>query len=131
MQEAVKEAWKYNVVISQVNTDRGSEFFSNQKKRNPDSKPEFEKHLISERMKHIPSSVGNPQTNGKLECHWLEYDRHRGRFNTLKGYMDWYNDQVHDAFNVVWYETPYEAFVRKMRPESMLGLMFKNEKQNK
>ena len=39
--------------------------------------------------------------------------------------MTWYNNRLHGALNVDWGETPDEAFVRKMLPESMIGLMFK------
>ena len=125
MREAIQAAKEYNVIIQQANTDRGTEFYSNKKYRNPGSKSQFEQYLLSEGIKHIPSRVGNPQTNGKIERHWLEYDRHRWRFNSLKEYMTWYNNRLHGALNVDWGETPDEAFVRKMLPESMIGLMFK------
>ena len=49
---------------------------------------------------------------------------HRWRFDSLKEYVGWYNNRLHGA-HLVWYGTPEEAFVRKMRPESMVGLMFK------
>ena len=124
MKEAIKAAKEYNVIIRQVNTDRGSEFFSNQKSKNPGSKSQFEQYLLSEGIKHIPSSVGNPQTNGKIERHWLEYNKHRWRFDSLKEYIGWYNNRLHGA-HLDWYGTPEEAFVRKMRPESMVGLMFR------
>ena len=87
--EAIKASWKYNVVVRQANTDRGSEFYSNKKGRNPGSKSDFERFLFSVGVKHVPSRVGNPQTNGKLERHWREYDRHRWRFNSLKEYVEW------------------------------------------
>ena len=125
MREAIKAAKEYQVIIRQVNTDRGSEFFSNQKSKNPGSKSQFERYLLSEGIKHIPSSVGNPQTNGKIERHWLEYNKHRWRFKTLKEYMAWYNHRLHGALNLDWAETPEQAFVRKMLPESMVGLMFR------
>ena len=53
------------------------------------SAPDFERFLLSVGVKHVPSRVGNPQTNGKLERHWREYDRHRWRFNSLKEYVEW------------------------------------------
>lgn len=124
MKEAIKTAWKYNVIVRQANTGRGSEFYSNKKHMNPGSKSDFERFLLSVGVKHVPSRVGNPQTNGKLERHWREYDRHRWRFNTLKEYVEWYNNRLHGA-HLDWYGTPEEAFVKKMRPESMVGLMFK------
>ena len=77
-----------------ANTDRGSEFYSNKKHMNPGSKSDFERFLLSEGVKHVPSRVGNPQTNGKLERHWREYDWHRWRFNTLKKYIGWCNNRL-------------------------------------
>lgn len=123
--EAIKSAQKYNVIIKQANTDRGSEFYSNQKNRKAGSKSAFEKFLISVGVKHIPSRVNNPQTNGKLERHWFEYDKHRWRFKTLKEYLAWYNNRLHGALKLEWAETPKQAFIRKMPQESMIGLMFK------
>ena len=125
MKEAIKAAWEYNVVVRQANTDRGSEFFSNKKHMNPGSKSDFERYLLSVGVKHVPSRVGNPQTNGKLERHWLEYDRHRWRFDSLKEYMVWYNRRLHGGLDLDFGECPDKAFVRKMRPESMVGLMFR------
>src|SRR3989344_5988712 len=43
------------------------------------------------------SVVKNPQTNGKLERLWHEYDKHRWRFRSLKEWIDWYNDRLHGA----------------------------------
>lgn len=123
--EAISSAWEYNVVVKQANTDRGPEFYSNKKDKKPGSKSEFERFLISAGVKHIPSRVNNPQTNGKLERHWLEYDRHRWRFDSLQEYIDWYNNRLHGALMLEWAETPNQAFIRKMPKESMVGLMFK------
>ena len=100
MKEAIKASWEYNVIVRQANTDRGSEFYSNKKHMNPGSKSDFERFLLSVGVKHIPSRVGNPQTNGKLERHWREYDRHRWRFKTLKEYMTWYNRRLHGV--LIW-----------------------------
>jgi putative transposase len=122
---AEKEADKYNVLIIQVNTDRGPEFFSNKKERNKDSKSEFEKHLEKKGKQHIPSRRKNPQTNGKLERLWQEYNRHRWRFKTLKEWIDWHNNRLHGALKLEWGETPNEAFIRKRRPESILGLFWR------
>ncbi len=122
---AEKEAENYNVFIIQVNTDRGSEFFSNQKKNNKDSKSEFEKYLEKNGREHIPSRRKNPQTNGKLERLWQEYNRHRWRFKTLKEWINWYNNRLHGALKLEWGETPNEAFIRKRTPESILGLFWR------
>ena len=54
--QAQKEAWKCNVLILQVNTDGGPEFFSNKKEQNKNSKSEFEIYLKKQRKQYIPST---------------------------------------------------------------------------
>lgn len=125
MKKAMQEAVKYNVTIFQANTDRGTEFFSNKKTKNPGSKSKFEKFLVEQGIQHIPSRIKNPQTNGKLERLWYEYDKHRWKFKTLKEFIDWYNDRIHGSLDLKYGETPNEAFIRKLRPESGLGLFFR------
>ena len=119
--QAQKEAWKYNVLIIQANTDRGTEFFSNKKEQNNNSKSKFEIYLEKQEIQHIPSRRKNPQTNGKLERLWQEYNRHRWRYKNLNQWIDWYNDRLHGALKLEWAETPKEAFIRKRRPEAILG----------
>ena len=101
-------------------TDNGTQFTPARAVSGP-----FTQFCEKNGIKHIPSRVNNPQTNGKIERHWLEYDRHRWRFETLKEYITWYNNRLHGALNLDWAETPEQAFIRKMPPESMIGLMFK------
>ena len=122
---AEKESENYNVTLFQVNTDRGPEFFSNKKDKKKDSKSEFEKHLKKKGKTHIPSRIKNPQTNGKLERLWQEYNRHRWRFKKLKDWIEWYNNRLHGALKLEWGETPNEAFIRKRRPEAILGDFFR------
>jgi hypothetical protein len=46
---------------------------------------------------YIPSRRNNHQTNGKLERFWLEYDRHRFRFDTMEEFIVWCNNRMHRA----------------------------------
>jgi len=125
-EKAVNEAKKYNVMIKQVNTDRDSCFMSNKK----EGTAKFQQLLAKLGIQHIPSRVKNPQTNGKLERLWYEYDRHRWRFKTLNQWIKWYNNRLHGALTLEWAETPNQAFIRKLHPESLIGLMF-DEKTKK
>jgi len=118
---AIKETNKHNVSVFQINTDRGPEFCSSKKKFNKNSKSKFEEFLLKIGKQYIPSRVKNPQTNGKLERLWREYDKHRWRFKTLNEWIKWYNNRLHGALKLEWAETPNEAFIRKRRPESILG----------
>ena len=98
----------YECNVLRVNTDRASAFVSN--KREGTSK--FENYCISEGITLIPSRAKNPQTNGKVERRWLEYDKHRHRFNSLEEWIDWYNNRLTTALDIEHFETPNDAFVR-------------------
>ncbi len=117
-QEAELVAMAFNSSIREVNTDRGAEFFSN----HPDSVSRFQQYLLDRGIRFIPSRRSNPQTNGKLERFWLEYDRHRWRFPDIGAFIAWYNERLHGALWVDIGECPREAVVRKLQPESLLGL---------
>jgi putative transposase len=116
---AVREAAGYNGIINQVNTDRGTQFFQSQ------GKSLFEVFLEGKGIQFIPSRKSNPQTNGKLERLWLEYDRHRWRFGSVQEFADWYNDRMHGALWMEIAESPKMAVTRKNRPESTLGLLWR------
>jgi putative transposase len=86
LKEAQKAMQSYNVPIREVNTDQGTQFYNNK----GESLGRFEEYLQEEGITFVPSRRSNPQTNGKLERHWQEYDRHRNRFNTLQEFINWY-----------------------------------------
>lgn len=100
----------YNCKIMQVNTDRASVFVSNKN----ESTSEFEKYCESKGIEVIPSRIKNPQTNGKVERRWYEYDRHRWKFSSLQEWVDWYNNRLTTALDIEHYETPNDAFIRKL-----------------
>jgi len=77
----------------------------------------FQKYLKSQDIKHIPSRVHNPQTNGKIERFWYEYDKHRWRFDSLNEFINWYNNLIHGALWLEIGENPKNAFERKMPPK--------------
>jgi len=86
LKEAQKVMTSYNVPINEVNTDQGTQFYNNKS----DELGQFEEYLERARITYVPSRRRNPQTNGKLERHWQEYDRHRNRFKTLQEFINWY-----------------------------------------
>jgi len=108
----------FKVLIRDVNTDRGTQFYSNKNQGSSD----FEKYLESSGINYIPSRRNNPQTNGKLERLWYEYDKHRWRFNSLQDFLNWYNNRIHGSLDCRNGEDPGQAFVRKMPPAAILGL---------
>jgi len=120
MKSAQKVAKMFNASIREVNTDRGTQFFSN----HPNSMNKFEQHLHDVEIKHIPSRRNNPQTNGKLERLWFEYDKHRWRFRSIKAFIKWYNRRMHGSLWMKYGETPGQAVWRKCPEESLLGIFW-------
>ena len=120
-QQAMEKITEYNGVIRSVNTDRGTQFYSSHQ----NSKSRFEIFLEKQRIDYIPSRRNNPQTNGKLERLWLEYNRHRWRYSSIHEFIDWYNERMHGALWMDIGECPKDAVWRKNRPESIFGLFWR------
>jgi putative transposase len=120
LSEALAVAARWNLTIQEVNTDRGSPFYANPRFGADPGLGRFQRFLAERGIRHVVSRVNNPQTNGKAERLWLEYDKLRWRFPTLKEWIAWKNDEVHGALWAL--ETPREAFQRKLPPETLLGL---------
>ena len=125
LKEAETAVAQYNGDILAINTDRGSQFYANAGEKKKKGISQFEQYLQDQGIRHIPSKRNNPQTNGKMERWFQEYIKHRHRFSTAEEFKDWYNDRIHGSLMLEWGETPNEAFIRKMRPEILLG-MFQN-----
>jgi putative transposase len=120
LSEALAVAARWNLTVREVNTDRGCQFYANPRFGADPGLGRFQEFLIAHGIHHAVSRVNNPETNGKAERLWLEYDKLRWRFPTLQAWIDWKNDEVHGALWTL--ETPREAFQRKLPPESLLGL---------
>jgi putative transposase len=120
--EALQRARAWNLEVREVNTDRGSQFFANPSSLGERSEHSFGRFLESIGVRHVVSRVNHPQTNGKLERLWREYDLHRWRFATLEEFIAWYNGQIHDALWLEVFETPSEAWRRKLPTDVLLGL---------
>ena len=108
--EAENKFERYDCKIQQVNTDRASVFIANKN----EGVSEFQKYCESKGIRLVPSGVKNPQTNGKVERRWYEYDKHRWKFKRLQEWIDWYNNRLTTALDIEHYETPNQAFVRKL-----------------
>ena len=101
---------EYKWQILQVNTDRGTAFVSNKE----EGASKFQEYCESKGIQLVPSRIRNPQTNGKVERRWQEYDKHRYRFKTLQEWIDWHNNRLTTSLDIVHYETPNTAFISKL-----------------
>lgn len=120
IKDAILCAEKYNGQIREVNTDRGTQFYNIH-----GGKSKFQLFLEENGIRYIPSRRHNPQTNGKIERFWLEYDRHRWRFQTIDEFIQWYNHRMHGALWVEICECPQDAVFRKSNPANLLGLFWR------
>ena len=127
MKQAIKLAYeKYSAVIREVNTDKGTQFYNS--KLNVDGTrnlSEFEKFLEEQGIKHIPSRIKHPQTNGKQERWFRTYEENRHKFKSFEEFKRWYNNKIHLGLNRKEGVTPNEAVINKLQPESILGLFFR------
>ena len=122
LREALQRAREWNLEVREVNTDRGTQFFASPSSLGERTEHAFRRFLASVGVRHVVSRVNHPQTNGKLERLWREYDLHRWRFATLEEFIAWNNGQIHDALWLKVFETPSEAWQRKLPTEVLLGL---------
>lgn len=116
-QVVIDQSRFFHAFIKDVNTDRGTQFHSN----HPGSTSKFQELLKENDINHIPSRRNNPQTNGKVERFWYEYDKHRWRFETIDVFLQWYNHRLHGSLWLEIGENPSGALMRKLDVGSLLG----------
>jgi len=116
-QKVIDHSHLFHAFIKDVNTDRGTQFYSN----HPKSKSQFQEFLEQNDINFVPSRRNNPQTNGKVERFWYEYDKHRWRFDTIEAFIQWYNHRLHGSLWLEIGENPSEALLRKLDPSCLLG----------
>ncbi len=114
-----------NGLIQSINTDRSSQFYLNKRDKNGEIDSVFQDNLEPRELTHIPSKRNNPQTNGKVEWWSQEYIKHRNKCKSANESKDWCNDRIHGSQKLEWSETPSEALVRKLQPESILDCLLR------
>jgi len=102
--------------------DHGSEFGAHRVHDDGSWNGDFKEHLERLNIKPILGSVAHPQTNGKLERFFQEYQRHRAAFHSIDDFINWYNDRPHGSLEFERLETPDKAFVRKMPLEAFYAI---------
>ncbi|KAF5433671.1 hypothetical protein C5S35_15835 [Candidatus Methanophagaceae archaeon] len=66
----------------------------------------------------------NRKRTVRIERGFREYRRHRWRFDSVYAFAVWYNNSGQGALDLDYFETPNEAFIRKMRSENTFGMFF-------
>jgi len=102
--------------------DHGAEFGAHRVHEDGKWDSEFKRHLERYGIKPILARVNHPQTNGKLERWFGEYQKHRLAFSSFEESKEWYNNRPHGSLEFEHLETPELAFRRKMRQEMYFAI---------
>jgi putative transposase len=116
------DRYKWLLPMRELIMDHGSEFGAHRVHEDGTWDGDFKKHLERHGIKPILGSVAHPQTNGKLERFFQEYQRHRGAFHSIDDFINWYNDRPHGSLEFERLETPDRAFIRKMPVEAFYAI---------
>jgi len=120
---------KYSAMIRECNTDKGPQFYCNTLDNNGiRGKVEFELFLEEQGINHIPSRRNHPQTNGKNERWFRTYEEYREKFKTFNEFVKWYNNKIHLGLSRKEGITPNEAIGFKLQSGAILGLFFREFK---
>ncbi len=112
-----KKAVKQYGHPKQLLSDNGTQFRFNEAFDRPlETENKFQKTLKTMKVKQIFTRPHHPQTNGKLEKLNHTIKVHTKHFGTVEKSVEFYNfKRPHMSLNMEVCETPYEAFLRKMR----------------
>ena len=103
-------------------TDRGTQFYASGGEKKVKGVSKFEKFLAENGIRHIVGRVNHPQTNGKIERFYGTLKDKARYFETLDEFVEWYNHKrPHMSLNLEELETPYQAFLRKLPAERVIG----------
>ena len=116
------EKYRWLLPMRELIMDHGSEFGAHRVHEDGTWDGDFKKHLEELGIKPILGSVAHPQTNGKLERFFQEYQRHRAVFRSIDDFIIWYNDRPHGSLEFERLETPDKAFIRKMPLEAFYAI---------
>ena len=120
--KVLKEAMDNYGKPESILTDRGTQFYASAGEKKAKGVSKFEKFLAENGIRHIVGRVNHPQTNGKIEKFYGTLKDKARYFETLDEFMEWYNHKrPHMSLNLEELETPYQAFLRKLPAERVLG----------
>ena len=110
--DSAAESWG---LPAQLLSDHGTTFWANPWYGDLKGPSRFTAHLAGVGVEHIVSRVGRPEGNGKVERIFLTLERLHGRFGSLEGAVQWYNEsRPHSSLDG---RSPLHDFCWKLRPD--------------
>jgi putative transposase len=110
--EVLKEAMTRYGRPKSILTDRGVQFYAVETEMKRKGLTEFEVFLLRNHIRQILGRVSHPQTNGKVEKLFDEFERKVRFFNSVEEWLNWYNViRPHGALDL---STPYRAYYARM-----------------
>jgi putative transposase len=120
--KVLKEAMGNYGKPESILTDRGTHFYASAGEKKAKGVSRFEKFLAENGIKHIVGRVNHPQTNGKIERFYGTLEAKIKYFDTIDEFIERYNNKrPHMGLNLDELEIPYQAFLRKLPPERVMG----------
>lgn len=100
----------------EILTDNGTQFVSARNREHAHHK--FKEFLALHNIKHIPTSIKHPQTNGKIERFFGEVERRIAKFGSIDKIVHWHKVikphlslDYDEPCNVFWYRLPPERIL--------------------
>ena len=96
----------------EILTDNGTQFVSARNREQAHHK--FGEFLVHHNIKHIPTRIKHPQTNGKIERFFGEVERRSAKFGSVDKIVHWHN--VIKPHMSLDFDEPYNAFWYRLPP---------------
>ena len=107
-------------IPDEILTDHGTQFVA--AKNREKAKHRFKEFLKENGVRHILARVNHPQTNGKIERFFGLMEQKLHLFDSAEEFVYWYNyAKPHMSLNFDELETPYQAFLRRLPAERVMG----------
>lgn len=116
--KAIEKGMRKFGIMKQFHTDHGTQFVSNEREGCKVNESSFTAWLKSKGVQHIKCRVKHPQGNGKNERLKQTIEKLWKHFGSLRKAINYYNfKRPHMSLgnHEIKLETPYQAFLRKMR----------------
>lgn len=108
---------EYGTPSREILTDNGTQYVSARNREHAHYK--FKEFLALHNIKHIPTSIKHPQTNGKIERFFGDVKRRIAKFGSIDKIVHWHNVIIpHMSLD---YDEPYNAFWYRLPPEKILN----------